>query len=86
MVLAQPCPRGVALESDQFEQAMHQAELDATAEGLTGPRLTPFLLTRLAEHTQGKSLVANRSLILNNVCLASQIAIELLEHAPLSHA
>jgi pseudouridine-5'-phosphate glycosidase len=73
-VLAQPCPADVALAPAEFDRAMGRAELDAAAEGVGGPALTPFLLARLAELTDGKSLAANRALILNNATLAAEVA------------
>ncbi len=76
-VLAQPCPPAVAIAADVFTLALNEAELDATAEGIAGPHLTPFLLARLAEITQGKTLTANRTLIVNNAMLAAQVAAEL---------
>jgi pseudouridine-5'-phosphate glycosidase len=44
------------------------------AEGVSGPRLTPFLLARLAELTGGKTLAANRALIVANARLAAEVA------------
>lgn len=76
-VLAQPCPPDVALDPAVFDRAMGQAEVDAAAEGVGGPQLTPFLLARLAELTGGKSLVANRALIVNNARLAAEVAVAL---------
>jgi pseudouridine-5'-phosphate glycosidase len=78
-VLCQPCPPGVAVPAAEFDAAMGQAELDAVAEGVAGPELTPFLLARLAELTGGKTLAANRALIVNNARLAAQVAGELLK-------
>ncbi|QEL13922.1 pseudouridine-5'-phosphate glycosidase [Limnoglobus roseus] len=77
-VLAQPCPEAVAISAEEFNLALNEAEIDATAEGIAGPQLTPFLLSRLAELTQGKTLAANRTLIVNNATLAAQVAKELL--------
>jgi len=41
--------------------------------------VTPFLLNRIFEITNGKSLVANKALIINNARLAAKIAINLME-------
>ena len=45
--------------------------------GIRGGARTPFLLSRLAELTGGRSLRANQSLILANARLAAQVAVEL---------
>lgn len=76
-VLAQPCPAELAVDAESFNRALAEAELDATAEGVSGPELTPFLLARLAELTGGKTLAANRALIVNNARLAAEVAVEL---------
>lgn len=76
-VLAQPCPADLAVDAESFNRALAEAEIDATAEGVSGPELTPFLLARLAELTGGKTLAANRALIVNNAKLAAEVAVEL---------
>jgi pseudouridine-5'-phosphate glycosidase len=78
MVLAHPCPADVAVAADAFNRALTEAELDAAAEGATGPQLTPFLLSRLAELTDGKTLAANRALIVANAKLAADVAAALV--------
>ena len=76
-------PRGLSDRSElraplaEFDTALGQAELDAVAEGVAGPELTPFLLSRLVELTVGKTLAANRALIVNNARLAALVAGEL---------
>ena len=56
VVLAQPVAAELALESEEFEVALRQAEAEATRMQVRGPALTPFLLARLAEVTNGKTL------------------------------
>jgi pseudouridine-5'-phosphate glycosidase len=74
VVLAQPVPAAVALLPNEHEEALAKAESEATAQGIRGPALTPFLLARMAEATGGKSLQANRALVVNNARLGSQVA------------
>ena len=76
-VLAQPCPADVAIPPDVFEDALAQAQGDADAAGISGPRVTPFLLARLAELTGGRTLIANRALIVHNARLAAEVAVAL---------
>ncbi len=76
-VLAQPCPADCVVDSELFNRALAEAEIDATAEGISGPELTPYLLAQLAERTEGKTLRANRELIVNNARLACEVAVEL---------
>jgi pseudouridine-5'-phosphate glycosidase len=42
-----------------------------------GPALTPFLLARLAELTDGRTLRANQALIVANARLAARVAAAL---------
>jgi pseudouridine-5'-phosphate glycosidase len=44
---------------------------------VTGAKLTPFLLSRLAELSGGRTLAANRALIVSNARLAAEVAVAL---------
>lgn len=74
VVLAQPVPQDVALDSAEFERALRQAEARAAAEGVRGNSLTPVLLSELADLTRGKTLHANRALVVANARLAARVA------------
>jgi len=74
VVLAQPLPAETALEPDDFHKALVRAEREARAEDVRGPALTPFLLARLAQLTDGRTLRANQALIVANARLAARIA------------
>jgi pseudouridine-5'-phosphate glycosidase len=75
-VLAQPVAEDMALSFNEVEAAIAQAEQESRDHGVRGGALTPFLLSRLAELTDGRSLRANRSLIVANARLAAQVAVE----------
>ncbi|HEV3259740.1 MAG TPA: pseudouridine-5'-phosphate glycosidase [Gemmataceae bacterium] len=74
VVLAQPVAASAALEPGELDAALEQAESHATEAGVRGPALTPFLLNRLAQLTQGKTLQANQALVVANARLAAQVA------------
>jgi pseudouridine-5'-phosphate glycosidase len=76
-VLAQPCPANAAVPADEFAEWLTVAEQAARAAGVTGARLTPFLLARLAELSGGRTLAANRALVVANARLAAEVAIAL---------
>jgi pseudouridine-5'-phosphate glycosidase len=78
-ILVQPVGEDVALVANEVEAAIGRAEAEATSRGIRGGALTPFLLSRLADLTGGRSLRANRSLILANARLAAQVAVEFSE-------
>jgi pseudouridine-5'-phosphate glycosidase len=72
-----PCPESDALPTDEVEQAIELAEREAVATGVRGPALSPFLLSRLAELTSGRTLKANLALLRNNARVAAEIALAL---------
>ena len=73
-VLAQPVDQEVALGADEVEAAIRKAEAEAESNRVRGGALTPFLLSRLAGLTGGRSLAANQALIVANARLAGQVA------------
>ena len=74
VVVAQPLPAETALDPADFHKALVRAESQARTAGVRGPALTPFLLARLAELTEGRTLRANQALIVANARLAAQVA------------
>jgi pseudouridine-5'-phosphate glycosidase len=77
-----PIPEAHALPRAQVEATVAQALADAQAAGVSGPKLTPWLLARMATLTGGESITANRALLLNNASVAAQIARALMAIAP----
>src|SRR5207237_10912987 len=75
VVLAQPIVADVAIAETEFETALKQAEKQAADASVRGKELTPFLLNRLAEVTEGKTLCANRVLVIANARLAGRVAL-----------
>jgi pseudouridine-5'-phosphate glycosidase len=73
-VLANPIAEDVALSADEVEAAVGRAEAEAVIQGIRGGALTPFLLSRLADLTAGRSLRANQALIVANARLAGEVA------------
>ena len=53
---------------------IEQALSEAAAQGIAAKAVTPFLLSRIFELTQGRSLESNIELVLNNARLAARIA------------
>ena len=72
-----PVPAADALPRKEAEAAIEEAIRRADEAGITGPAVTPFLLAQIAEITGGRSVTANRALLLNNCRVAAQIAAAL---------
>lgn len=77
IVVTVPCPADVALPRDEVETVIADAVHEAEQRGIRGKQLTPFLLNRVAEKSEGRSLAANRGLLLNNARVATAIATAL---------
>jgi pseudouridine-5'-phosphate glycosidase len=78
LLIANPIPENHALEQAAIEERIAEAVADAKAQGVGKKEATPFLLERVVELTEGKSLEANIALIRNNAVLAAQAAGELM--------
>lgn len=74
IIIGNPVPEPDALDNDEIDGVITAAIQEMTANGITGKATTPFLLSRIAETTEGRSLDANVSLILNNARVAAEIA------------
>jgi pseudouridylate synthase len=77
LLVANPIPQDQALEQAAVEERIAEAVAEARAQGVGKKEATPFLLKRVVELTEGKSLEANIALIRNNAMLAAQAAAEL---------
>ena len=58
--------------------AVEQAIGEATDAGISGPELTPWLLARISVLTDGASIRANTSLIVNDAGFAGALAVRLV--------
>jgi len=70
-----PPPADLALDLDEMEEAVQEALLAADKAGVTGKDITPFLLSRVSEITEGASLDANIALLVQNAQVAAEIAL-----------
>jgi pseudouridine-5'-phosphate glycosidase len=69
-----PVPEEAALPEAVGRAAVEQAVAEAEAAGVGGAELTPWLLARIAELTDGASLRANAALIVENARTAGELA------------
>lgn len=73
-----PLPEDAALPRDEADAAIEQAVRDSVNAGIHGPASTPWVLSRVAEITNGHSVLANLALIEHNAGVAAAIAAALL--------
>ncbi len=69
-----PVPEADALPDDVARDAVERAIVEAATAGIGGPALTPWLLARIAELTDGASIRANTALIVNDARVAGRLA------------
>jgi pseudouridine-5'-phosphate glycosidase len=69
-----PVPPEAVVENSLLQKVLENSLAAAERESITGRDLTPFLLARMSEHSQGATLRANIALLENNARVAAQIA------------
>ncbi|QFT93002.1 Pseudouridine-5'-phosphate glycosidase [Roseovarius sp. THAF9] len=74
-LVANPIPTAAEIPATEITPIIENATREATAKGITGKAVTPFLLDRIYTLTEGRSLDANIALVVNNARLAAKIAI-----------
>ncbi|MEO6005691.1 MAG: pseudouridine-5'-phosphate glycosidase [Opitutus sp.] len=76
-LIANPIPAAAEIPREIITPFIEAALHEADAKGISAKAVTPFLLQRIFELTEGRSLTANIALVLNNVRLAAEIALEI---------
>jgi pseudouridine-5'-phosphate glycosidase len=74
ILITNPVPEEAEASFEPIAAATSQALQEAEAAGIQGQALTPFLLSRIAELSQGESLKANVALALHNARLGAHLA------------
>ncbi|ERM91546.1 pseudouridine-5'-phosphate glycosidase [Caldanaerobacter subterraneus subsp. yonseiensis KB-1] len=77
VLIANPIPEEYALDRIYIEKAIEEAIFEADKRGIRGKALTPFLLEKIKDLTEGKSLKANIELVKNNARVGAKIAVQL---------
>ena len=76
-LIANPISAADEIPSDVLAPVISQAVAEAEAQGVSAKQVTPFLLARIFELTEGRSLKANIALVLANARLGAQLACEI---------
>ena len=74
LLVTVPVPAEFEVPAEQLQLALATALDEADRNGIVGPRLTPFLLSRMAERSGGATLRANIALLEYNARVAAAIA------------
>ena len=81
-LIGNPIPQDAEIPRAEMEPVIERALQDAETRGIIGKSVTPYLLQRVFELTEGRSLSANIALVLNNAAVATQIACEMKNNQP----
>ncbi|MCL4134183.1 UNVERIFIED_CONTAM: hypothetical protein GTU68_036883 [Idotea baltica] len=74
-LIANPIPPSFSMDKATIDRAIDQALAEANQMGISGKEVTPFLLGKIKEITEGNSLFSNIQLVYNNARLAAEIAV-----------
>ena len=74
LLVTAPVPQQFEVPEEQLTTVLQDALAEAARNNITGRELTPFLLSEMAQRSQGSTLRANIALLENNARVASQIS------------
>lgn len=74
ILLTNPIPESDSMDEEKINTAIEKALVEAEENGIHGKETTPFLLSKVLEVTEGKSLEANIALVKNNARLGAEVA------------
>lgn len=80
VVVSAPVPEADAMPKDEIDAITVRALQEAEQNGVTGKKVTPFLLARIKTLTEGRSLMTNIALVKNNARVGAALARALQEH------
>ncbi|KHL16441.1 UNVERIFIED_CONTAM: pseudouridine-5'-phosphate glycosidase [Mumia flava] len=74
VLVANPLPLADQLDPQVHDSALAQALGEVERDGISGKDVSPYLLARIVELTQGSSLEVNLEIAANNIRVGAQIA------------
>lgn len=76
-VIANPIPEADEMDPEMINGIINEALAEAKVKGIKGKDVTPFMLGKVKDLTDGKSLVANIALVKHNAVVGAKIAVAL---------
>lgn len=77
VVVSNPVPAESAMPKEEIDRITGQALEEAEQQGVSGKLVTPFLLARIKELTEGRSLATNIALVKHNALVGARLAVAL---------
>jgi pseudouridine-5'-phosphate glycosidase len=81
VVVSNPVPADAAMAPAEIDAIITQALGEAASQNVAGKKVTPFLLGRIKELTQGRSLATNIALVKHNALIGARLAVALNHRA-----
>lgn len=78
-LICNPIPKEAEIAAEVLAPVIAQALAEAEAQKISAKAVTPFLLDRIFNLTEGRSLTSNIALVRNNARLAAEIATEMVK-------
>lgn len=75
VLLTVPIPVEAELDPNHLDEVLVQALVDCEQAGIRGSAVTPFVLARIGQATEGRSVPANLALAENNARVAAKVAV-----------
>jgi len=77
LLVANPVPNNMSMDKEVIDSAINEALSEMNTLGIKGKETTPYLLSKIASITKGKSLESNIALVYNNCKLGAEISVDL---------
>jgi pseudouridine-5'-phosphate glycosidase len=77
VVVSNPVPAADAMDKAEIDAITDQALREADEQGISGKQVTPFLLGRIKQLTDGRSLATNIALVRHNALVGARLAVAL---------
>jgi pseudouridylate synthase len=79
VLVVAPVPQDDEVPADEMKRVIDEALAAGLEQEISGKNITPFLLSQIAERTEGRALKANIGLLRNNAEIAGKVAVALTE-------
>lgn len=74
-----PIPEEHEIPTSEIHKIIAEAVETARKKGVTGKDNTPYILARIKEKSGGKSIPANKALVMDNARIGAEVAVQLAE-------
>ncbi len=81
LLVTVPIPEADELDATHLDEVLDDALSECDSAGITGAAITPFVLDRIGQATEGRSIPANLALAENNAGVAAQIAVAIADRS-----